>query len=171
MAESNLKTFVTEIADSIRSVKGTTGKISPKNFKTEIEGLKVSLENDKVVVPTESQQIIKPSDDYDALAQITVEAIPEEYIIPEGQLEVKENGIYDITNKQSVKVAVTDTSIEEYQGSYEVTPSTSETSQTLSTKNKTLLDNVIIKPIPYFQVDNNKGTTVFIGNEVETNGL
>lgn len=35
----NLSNFLTDIADSIRSKKGTTNKLSPENFDTEIEGI------------------------------------------------------------------------------------------------------------------------------------
>lgn len=35
----NLSNFLTDIADSIRSKKGTTDKLSPENFDTEIEGI------------------------------------------------------------------------------------------------------------------------------------
>ena len=172
MAENQtLKTFVTEIADAIREVKGTTEKIVPNNFKNEIKDLKVNVEDDKTVTPSTETQVIKPDEGYDALSQITINPIPEEFIIPDGQLSITENGIYDVTSKKSVEVLVQSEAVEKYEGVYEVTPSTAETAQILETKNKTLLDNITVKPIPFFQVDNSEGTTVYIGTEVDINGL
>lgn len=54
--------------------------------------------------------------------------------------------------------------VELYTGNYEVTPKTE--TQTLETKDRFMVDDVTVKSIPYFEMDNNKGTTVFIGNEV-----
>lgn len=43
---------------------------------------------------------------YDGLNSTTVKPIPDEYIIPEGELEIKENNTYDVTNKKTVIVNV-----------------------------------------------------------------
>lgn len=51
-----------------------------------------------------------------------------------------------------------------YDGAYTVTPKIEP--QTLGTKDKLMAEDVTVKSIPYFEMDNNKGTTVFIGNEV-----
>lgn len=51
-----------------------------------------------------------------------------------------------------------------YDGAYTVTPKIEP--QTLGTKDKLMADDVTVKSIPYFEMDNNNGTTVFIGNEV-----
>ncbi len=50
---------------------------------------------------------------------------------------------------------------ETYSGSYEVTPSASQ--QTLDTDNKVLANDVVVKPIPYFETSNISGITVYIG--------
>lgn len=53
---------------------------------------------------------------------------------------------------------------EPYTGSYDVTPKIYE--QKLTTKNKTMHDNVIVKSIPYYETSNvSNGTTVIIGGE------
>ena len=51
-----------------------------------------------------------------------------------------------------------------YEGSYDVTPTTE--AQTLETANKLLTANIKVKSIPYFEVSNQNGTTVYIGGEV-----
>ncbi len=60
----------------------------------------------KSVTPTKAEQIIVPtSGKY--LAEVNVEAIPDEYIVPDGTKEILENGTYDITGYASVNVNVT----------------------------------------------------------------
>ena len=46
----------------------------------------------KTVTPTTSQQVIQADSGYDALSQVTVNAIPSEYIIPSGNLPITQNG-------------------------------------------------------------------------------
>lgn len=52
-----------------------------------------------------------------------------------------------------------------YEGDYVVTPKP-DIAQTLPTKDKLMTDDVQVKAIPYYEMDNKVGTTVFIGNEV-----
>lgn len=49
-----------------------------------------------------------------------------------------------------------------YSGTYEITPSTEE--QTLNTNNKILIGNLHINEIPYQEVPNEYGDTVYIGS-------
>lgn len=57
---------------------------------------------------------------------------------------------------------------EEYQGEYEVTPKVYD-QQILETANKLLTDNVTVHKVPYSETSNKaEGTTVYIGDEVET---
>lgn len=52
-----------------------------------------------------------------------------------------------------------------YDGDYTVTPDLNQ--QTLPTKEKYLLENVVINEIPYFEVGNNSGgQTVYIGKDI-----
>lgn len=55
--------------------------------------------------------------------------------------------------------------IERYKGDYIITPMAYD-EQELETKNKLLEDNITVKEIPYYQVSNIDGTTVYIGSEV-----
>jgi len=81
--------------------------------------------------------------------------------IPSQTIDITENGHYVVDGFRFVNVDVPQCGGEHYEGSYEVTPSSSE--QILETKNKTMIDNLIVNPIPYSVVDNEKGLTVTIG--------
>ena len=65
----------------------------------------VSLES-KSVVPSKEVQILNPSDEFIGFSEVVVDKIPNEYIIPEGNLNIISNGEYDVTNNASVKVNV-----------------------------------------------------------------
>lgn len=54
---------------------------------------------------------------------------------------------------------------EYYEGNYTVTPK-ARTAQTLQTKNKTMKENVTVLEVPFFETSNEKGTTIYIANEV-----
>lgn len=54
-----------------------------------------------------------------------------------------------------------------YVGDYSVTPKV--TAQSLATAKKLMSRNVEIKSIPYYEVDNTKGTTIYIGDEINGN--
>jgi hypothetical protein len=59
------------------------------------------------------------------------------------------------------------TELPKYDGTYEVTPQ-AETAVTLKTAKKYLSEDVTVKKIPYYEVDNESGgTTVYIGNDSE----
>ena len=61
---------------------------------------------EKEITPTKEIQIVEPDRNYDGLSKVIVDKIPDEYIIPQGNLEISQNGTYDITNKESVNVDV-----------------------------------------------------------------
>ena len=54
-----------------------------------------------------------------------------------------------------------------YTGKYEVTPLANKDT-TLETKSKIMSKNVHVLEIPYFEVSNESGNTVYIGGESET---
>lgn len=62
-------------------------------------------------------------------------------------------------------IQVVHTDAQTYSGDYVVTPKVK--AQTLSTKQKVMLDDVTIKEVPVYRVSNNSGgTTVYIAREV-----
>lgn len=72
----NLTDFLTGVANAIRTKKGTTAKINPQNFETEIGSMMTSKpEQEKTAEATNSRQIISP-DDGKILSSVIVEAAP-----------------------------------------------------------------------------------------------
>ena len=74
-------------------------------------------------------------------------------------------GVFDrssITGAISLPKAVSGSP---FAGPYEVTPSTAD-DIILETKKKTMLDDVTVFKIPYYETSNESGLTVYIGNEV-----
>ena len=61
---------------------------------------------EKGVIPTKEVQEIVADKTYDGLSRVTVQSIPNEYIIPSGEIEFTQNGTYDVTDKASAKVSV-----------------------------------------------------------------
>ena len=60
---------------------------------------------EQTVTPSAIQQVVTPIG-ADYLSSVTVEPIPDEYIIPSGELNIIENGTYDVTDYESVEVDV-----------------------------------------------------------------
>lgn len=89
-----------ELTGYISQDKVLTGELS----KT-IEVLK-PITQEKEVIPTKETQIIEPDKDFTGLSKVTVQSIPNEYIIPSGEIEFTQNGTYDVTDKASAKVNI-----------------------------------------------------------------
>lgn len=58
--------------------------------------------------PTKSQQTVEPPSGVDGFSKFVVEKIPDEYIVPEGVLDITENGEHDVSGYASVDVNVPD---------------------------------------------------------------
>ena len=61
---------------------------------------------EKEVIPTKEVQKIVADKTYDGLSKVTVQSIPNEYIVPSGEIEFTQNGTYDVTDKASAKVNI-----------------------------------------------------------------
>ena len=77
-------------------------------MKCNIEFPDVILANlqEKTVIPTTDKQEIVPDKDYDGLSKVTVDKIPDEYIIPTGNIEITKNGIYNVREKETANVNI-----------------------------------------------------------------
>ena len=89
-----------ELTGYISQDKVLTGELS----KT-IEVLK-PVTQEKEVTPTKETQIVEPDKDFTGLSKVTVQSIPNEYIVPSGEIEFTQNGTYDVTDKASAKVNI-----------------------------------------------------------------
>ena len=72
----NLTDFLTGVANAIRTKKGTTAKINPQNFETEIGSITTSKpEQEKTATPTNVQQTILP-DSGKTLSKVVIDSAP-----------------------------------------------------------------------------------------------
>lgn len=61
---------------------------------------------EKDVLPTKEFQRIIPDVGYDALSAVDIVPIPDEYIIPKGELQIYKNGTYDVEKFSSANVEI-----------------------------------------------------------------
>ena len=85
-----------------------TNKPKMIKMKCNIEFPNVVLANlqEKEATPTKETQEIVAEKQYDGLSKVVVNAIPDEYIIPEGTRNINQNGDYDVREKAMVVVNV-----------------------------------------------------------------
>ena len=88
------------IVGSIRPKLNITGKIN----KT-IEYISPNNQ-EKSVTPTKEIQEITPDEKYNGLSKVIVDKIPDEYIIPKGEINITENGEVNVADKETAIVNV-----------------------------------------------------------------
>ena len=107
------------------SVTPTTGKYLSKVTVNVQPALQA-----KTATPTKATQSITPDSTYQGLSSVTVNPIPDSYIIPTGSTTITTNGTVNVTSYASATVNVQPTL-----QSKEVTPTTSEQTITADTGN------------------------------------
>lgn len=61
---------------------------------------------EKSATPTKAQQIVTPEEGYYGLSKVTLAKIPDNYVIPTGEVEITANGTHDVSGKASATVNV-----------------------------------------------------------------
>ena len=61
---------------------------------------------EKEIIPSKEIQIVEPDRGFTGLSKVTVNPIPDEYIIPSGEIKINANGNYNVTDKARAKVNV-----------------------------------------------------------------
>lgn len=78
----------------------TKGKYCPEDITV------VPQLQEKTVTPSETQQTATPDANYAGLSKVTIEAIPADYVIPSGTIQITENGVVDVSGKANANVNV-----------------------------------------------------------------
>ena len=94
----------------IKTKNNIVGSIKPKlniagKINKTIEYISPNNQ-EKSVTPTKEIQEITPDEKYNGLSKVIVDKIPDEYIIPSGEINISQNGTYDVIDKTSAKVNV-----------------------------------------------------------------
>ena len=99
--KGNLLTTINENQAKILKTKGTylEDDVTITNTETSIQ-----LQN-KNIIPTESQQTITADSGYTGLGTITVNAIPSDYLIPSGNIDITNVGVTNVTNYATATVS------------------------------------------------------------------
>lgn len=87
----------------------------------------------KSTTPTTSSQTISPDSGYDGLSGVTIGAIPSQYIVPTGSLNITSNNTYDVTNYASAVVNIPSGWTKIAETTYSNVSTTSTTAATVGT--------------------------------------
>ena len=94
----------------IKTKNNIVGSIKPKlniagKINKTIEYISPNNQ-EKSVTPTKEIQEITPDEKYNGLSKVIVDKIPDEYIIPKGEINITENGEVNVADKETAIVNV-----------------------------------------------------------------
>ena len=103
----------------------------------------------KSVIPTKETQTISSDSGFIGLQQVTVKAIPDEFIVPSGAMEITTNGTHDVTTYTSVTVNIP--MLEEYDGAVTIEEENNGYNVTFKFEQDT--SNSLASPLYYLYVN------------------
>ena len=86
----------------VLNTKKTTHNI-PKGYHSGNGTVTVGFDR-IMATPTKELQVLNAGDDF--ISEVHVQPIPDQYVVPSGSLEIKENGTFDVAGKASANVNV-----------------------------------------------------------------
>ena len=96
-------TTLTELADAVRQKTGDTSKMSPEKMIEKINSIEVAgALQSKTVSPDYNQHIITPDSNYVGLQQVTVNAIPSNWIPLPEVIKAGDYPIYGLTTSSKI---------------------------------------------------------------------
>lgn len=133
----NLDHFLTDIADSIRSKKGTEATIAANTFDTEINNFVLLNGETKTVTPSTSQQTITPTSPKNGITQVTVNAVD----------NTIDQNITSGNIKSGVSILGVSGSVVELQGETKTVKSTTISQTVLPSNGKNGITEITVSPI------------------------
>ena len=119
----SIQSEINRISSEVTTQTDLLGQIAAE-LAGKAAGGDIEIQTDKdAVTPSNVAQTVWPDSGYDALAKVTVKAIPSEYIVPSGTKNITANGTHDVTQYAQAVVSVD--APEPVLQSKEVSPSTS----------------------------------------------
>ena len=98
---------------------------APEDESWSMVNVKIPYETPKPITPTNDVQVIKPGASYEALESVTINPIPDDYIVPTGEINIKNNGRHNVKlyehafvevqpNLENKKVTITQNGVKTY---------------------------------------------------------
>lgn len=81
------------------------GTYNVKNYETANVVVEPVLQT-KIVTPTKQVQVVKSDSEYYGLGEVSVNPIPDEYIVPNGTMNIETNGIHNVNEYERVNVNI-----------------------------------------------------------------